>query len=126
MILNSIFCIALTLYHEARGESLTGQMAVAQVIINRVKSDEYPNTACQVVTQRDQFQWHWDDIPDWPPEDKKAWNRVWIVAEIAPLWKDVTNGSKWYHSLKVSPEWATPEFKQIGNHRFYNAIYEKR
>ena len=50
MILEGLACLALNIYHEARGESIEGQIAVSQVVMERVKSPKYPNTICEVVT----------------------------------------------------------------------------
>lgn len=50
-------CLSQSIYHEARGEPLDGQIMVANVIMNRVKHKEFPNTICDVVFQRNQFEW---------------------------------------------------------------------
>ena len=53
----SVFCLAATVYHEARGEPLKTQQAVAEVIIERTLSGRYPTTVCGVVNQKAQFSW---------------------------------------------------------------------
>lgn len=54
----SILCLSSVIHHEARGEPFKGQVAVAQVVLNRVKSPHFPNTICKVVKQRKQFSWY--------------------------------------------------------------------
>ena len=56
---NALMCMALNIYHEARNESTAGQLAVGQVVMNRVFDDRFPNTVCGVVTQGI----HWESIP---------------------------------------------------------------
>jgi len=77
------YCLAQNIYHEARGESIAGQFAVAHTTLNRVKSSAYPQTVCGVVTQavRDehnkpiknmcQFSWYCDEAPDYISVSKK-------------------------------------------------------
>ena len=62
MIAEALFCLALNVYHEAKNQSLIGQIAVAQVVINRVHDDRYPNTICEVVEQGPTYSWK----PDYP------------------------------------------------------------
>ena len=52
-----LYCLAANLYFEARGESIKGQIAVAEVTLNRVKANQYPNSVCNVVFQRKKFTW---------------------------------------------------------------------
>jgi spore germination cell wall hydrolase CwlJ-like protein len=56
-MLASVLCLATALYYEARSESLEGQLLVAEVVYNRVESEEFPDTVCDVVTQPGQFPW---------------------------------------------------------------------
>ena len=51
MLTTSLMCLALNIYHEAKNQSFIGQVAVAQVVMNRVKDTRYPNTVCEVVKQ---------------------------------------------------------------------------
>lgn len=136
MILESIVCIALNIYHEARGEDISSMLAVGHVVLNRVESDKYPDTPCEVIRQAKydsrgklllnqcQFTWYCDGRSD-KPKDKEAWNVSLIVATEIFLTEDNTNGALWYHADYVQPSWAGNSYKQIGVHRFYNAIREK-
>jgi spore germination cell wall hydrolase CwlJ-like protein len=122
-----IYCLAIALYHEARGEPLFGQQAVAQVIINRVVDERFPNTVCDVVTQKHksscQFSFYCDGKSD-SPDDKKQWRRMVEVAKSAMIYypqaeviKDITH----YHTTEVEPKWSKKLEKviQIENHIFY-------
>ena len=121
------FCLAIAIYWEARGEPIVGQFAVGQVILNRVKSKEWPNNICEVVTQRKQFSFYNDGKGD-IPKDQKAWNRAKVVAqrlltksEMHQPLPDVTKGSNHYHSKKVDPFWSKNKKEKvvINNHIFY-------
>lgn len=119
-------CLALNIYHEARGEPVIGQVAVAAVTLNRVASDRFPNTVCGVVKQSwrgtCQFSWACDGRSDHPRE-AEAWTRAQRLARAAlynPGW-DPTNGAMWYHANWVRPSWRH-EFEpttKIGVHQFY-------
>ena len=58
----SLECLALNVYYEARGESLAGQYAVAEVTMNRKSAARYPKTVCEVVYQKSAFSWTDDDV----------------------------------------------------------------
>jgi spore germination cell wall hydrolase CwlJ-like protein len=127
-------CLANNIYHEARGEPLVGQQAVAFVTLNRVESVRYPDTICDVVHQavygdnglpvryQCQFSWYCDGMSD-VVEDMDAYYRALAVAiqvmngEVS----DPTNGSVMYHADHVSPYWAASYDRevQIDDHIFY-------
>ena len=125
----SLDCLALNIYHEARGESLDGQVAVAQVVMNRVGDDEFPGQVCEVVRQggeqqlrRCQFSWWCDGRSD-KPRDARSWRKVQAVAHQV-YWgfsPDPTAGALWYHADSVSPSWGHVFNRgpQIGQHVFY-------
>jgi N-acetylmuramoyl-L-alanine amidase len=74
-------CLAENLYHEARGESIDGQLMVAEVTINRVLSPDFPNTVCEVVNQPGQFSWVGKGLPI---NEKEVYEEiVWLVDSIA-------------------------------------------
>ncbi len=116
-------CLALNIYHEARGETEKGKLAVAAVTINRVNSKHYPNTVCEVVWQRKQFSWTNLKEKYHAVKDTKAWKNA---VEIAQLFMD---GGSWpgvgkathYHTTAVSPNWKDEDhlIAQVGNHLFY-------
>ncbi|MDH5799165.1 MAG: cell wall hydrolase [Paracoccaceae bacterium] len=122
-------CLAEALYFEARGESVEGQFAVAEVILNRVESNRFPDTICGVVHQgtgqrhRCQFSYNCDGKLE-VVNDRRAWNNVAKVARlimdgIAP--RDLTGGATHYHTTAVNPRWAQvfDLTTTIGVHRFY-------
>ena len=108
-------CLATAIYHEANAESVKGQIAVANVIMNRVKSKDFPNSVCGVISQKGQFSWY--------NKTKHKYNdKTVAVAEkvLAKRVNDVTNGALFFHSGK-NPYWTKKMkmTKQIGNHKFY-------
>ncbi|WP_417262127.1 cell wall hydrolase [Celeribacter sp.] len=121
-------CLAEALYFEARGESVKGQFAVAEVILNRVSSPAFPNTVCGVVHQgtgrkyQCQFTYTCDGYAD-VVREKGAWTQVAKVAKLmidgAP--RTLTQGATHYHTRAVNPRWARAFAKtaQIGVHMFY-------
>ncbi|MEE9428826.1 MAG: cell wall hydrolase [Paracoccaceae bacterium] len=121
-------CLSEALYFEARGESVRGQFAVAEVILNRVDSVSYPSTICRVIHQgtgklnRCQFTYTCDGISD-RVNERDAWNRVSKIAHIMLTGKarELTSGATHYHTKAVNPRWARvfPRTTTIGAHHFY-------
>lgn len=116
-------CLALALYHEARGEPHYGQLMVARVIVNRVQSKNFPDSICDVVMQPRQFSFVRDGkFPK--PEDKTSWQSSQDLA--AEIVKDVRvlpySAADHYHALKVNPAWRKDlyEVTHVGNHIFYS------
>ncbi|HET9717277.1 MAG TPA: cell wall hydrolase [Pseudolabrys sp.] len=122
-------CLANAVYFEARGESVRGQIAVAQVVMNRVFSPFYPNDVCGVVYQNVgrhlacQFTFACDGIPDIVTEPD-AWERAKRIARDmldGKLWMPEVAKSTHYHAYWVHPDWVN-EMKKIyklGVHTFY-------
>ncbi|MEQ6202651.1 cell wall hydrolase [Sulfitobacter sp. HNIBRBA2951] len=121
-------CLTEALYFEARGETLKGQFAVAEVIRNRVKSKRFPNSYCGVINQGTgrkyacQFTYTCDGRPEIVSEPA-AHARVAKVARATLDGKspDVTDGATFYHTTAVKPSWAS-KFKRtarFGVHLFY-------
>ena len=121
-------CLAEALYFEARGESVKGQFAVAEVIMNRVDHNYYPTSLCGVIKQgtgkkyQCQFTYTCDGVAD-KIREPAAYQRVGKIARYmidgAP--RDLTNGATHYHTKAVSPAWSR-QFKRtatIGVHHFY-------
>ena len=124
-----LWCMATAIYFEARSESYRGQVAVGQVVMNRLHHRLYPDTICNVVFQNQhmrnacQFSFACDGIPERVTE-KKAWAQAEEIA------KGVINGTLYitevgksthYHATYVYPHWA-PRLKRntkIGHHIFY-------
>lgn len=128
-------CLATAIYFEARSEPVRGQLAVAQVIMNRVRSSDYPDTICGVVFQGQwrrnacQFSFACDGIADVPKEKS-----YWTLAN--KLAKRVTDGKAWltdvghathYHANYVKPRWRRDmdKVKSIGRHIFYRRTRDK-
>lgn len=115
-------CLATAIYHEARGESLRGQFAVAEVVLNRTESPHYPKTVCGVVKQGCQFSFMCDGRSD-AARDRAAWADAGKIARLmldgAP--RALTRGATHFHTVHVRPGWSR-RFAQtaaIGAHLFY-------
>jgi hypothetical protein len=121
-------CLTEALYFEARGESLAGVVAVAEVILNRVDSPDYPGTVCGVVRQGGQglyncqFTYRCDGKSD-AVHERAAWAAVGRVAAymLSGAPRDLTDGATHYHTRAVNPSWAKrfPQTASIGYHLFY-------
>lgn len=121
-------CLAEALYFEARGETLTGQVAVAEVILNRVDSGQFPDTVCGVVNQSSgrgcQFSYTCDGRAD-TIRDREAYEIVgkvaWLMLQGRP--RTLTGRATFYHTDNVRPRWARQFVRTavIGDHIFYRS-----
>lgn len=115
-------CLARNIYHEARGEPLEGQIAVAQVTINRVKDSRFGNTVCSVVYAPRQFSWTLDRKAR--VRDLKAWEHsLQIARAVLTQSTPIANFSALYfHTKQVRPRWKHGKrvVAVIGNHIFYS------
>ena len=120
-------CMAVAVYHEARGESLEGQLAVARVIMNRAASGKYPTTWCGVVKQPWQFSFVNPRSGYMPGVDEgsAAWRKALGVTRLAMsnAVPSLSTDVLWYHANYVSPSWGRrlTRVSQIGAHIFYRA-----
>jgi spore germination cell wall hydrolase CwlJ-like protein len=118
-------CLASAVYFEARGEPLKGQLAVADVVLNRVASERYPDTICEVVEQPWQFSFvnATGRIPN-ADRSSEAWSKAVAIARIALAGtaRAVDSDVLWYHADYVSPSWGRRLARQdrIGLHIFYS------
>lgn len=123
------WCLATAVYFEARGEAYRGQVAVAQVVMNRVKDHRYPDTICGVVFQNQhrrnacQFSFACDGIPETVTE-RRPWEQAEDIAtKVASgeLYLTEVGDATHYHATYVRPAWAPRMNKvtQIGLHVFY-------
>jgi hypothetical protein len=128
-------CLAQAIYHEARGESQVGQLAVANVIVNRARSGKFPSTLCGVIYQnadkgrhRCQFTFACDGRTDAPGE-RRAWARSAALAQevyaefaLGDAVGAVPGSALYYHTTAVRPSWANTysAVAQIGSHIFYS------
>jgi spore germination cell wall hydrolase CwlJ-like protein len=113
-------CLADNIYHEARGEPFRGQLAVAQVTINRFLSGRHGKTICAVVHERKQFSW-----TSTKPRvrDLKRWQDSYTVAQFMLSGTQIADfDAQFYHAKKVNPNWnrEKPVLKVIGQHIFYS------
>jgi spore germination cell wall hydrolase CwlJ-like protein len=132
---NEKLCLAKAIYFESRSEPRDGQIAVANVVMNRKVNRYYPNTVCRVVNQGAlkaakrrkgcQFSFACDGISD-VPRDRKSWRGSMKIASLVMKGKlrdERLRGVTHYHADYVYPKWAK-EFRRvakIGKHIFYVA-----
>jgi N-acetylmuramoyl-L-alanine amidase len=125
----SLECLALNIYWEARSESVRDQRAVGHVTLNRMASPEFPDTICEVVHQGGedtlygcQFHWWCDGKVD-EPQNPIAWQEALHIARMVLSGndRDPTEGALFFHNDDVVPEWASARLRtvQIGPHIFY-------
>ena len=137
LIETALMCLALNTYHEAKNQSMIGQVATAQVVMNRVADSRYPNSVCEVVNQgpkykgsdvpvrhKCQFSWFCDGKSDEPKRDSKEWFKAQDYARIVLSGRialDVTEGATHYHATYVRPSWAKTKTRttRIESHIFY-------
>ena len=121
-------CLAEALYFEARGEPFTGQLAVGEVILNRVEDSRYPSSICKVINQGTgrrfacQFTYTCDGKLE-TVHERKAYEMALKLAKILITTHDrkLTKGSTHYHSNYVNPKWSKKfeRVAQFGRHIFY-------
>jgi len=142
MIAEAIVCLALNVYHEAKNQSLSGQIAVAEVVMNRVDDPRYPNNVCDVVKQgltykwnpgfpirnKCQFSWYCDGKSD-AAKQVDAWEEALSVAK--GVYHGYLNayleGATHYHAYYVNPSWAETKtyITRIDDHIFYRWDLER-
>lgn len=124
-------CLALNIYYEARGESLAGQQAVAEVTMNRVASLRYPDTVCEVVYQKKwdylrkryvgAFSWTEFDVR--PRPFGESWQQAQKTSEQVYFHRQLmlTKGALHYHARYIRPSWSKGKrpVARIGQHIFY-------
>jgi len=135
-MMSVIACLALAIYFEARSEPVAGQLAVAQVVVNRMASRHYPDEACEVIMEGPvyesghpkrnvcQFSFWCDGKPE-TIDDYDAWQTaVYIAMSAKDI--DVSEGATHYHSVDVSPAWryTMQTTVTIGRHIFYKPTGE--
>ena len=134
MIETALMCLALNIYFEARSEPIQGQIAIAEVTLNRVASSDFPNDICGVVLQENkdgcQFSWWCDGKSDYPKEH----NSLRTSKAIAKLMLEegeyisvVGENATHYHNDEVYPYWADhlQRIRRIGKHIFYKGKSEE-
>lgn len=124
----SLKCLSEALYFEARGETIKGQFAVAEVIMNRVASARYPDSVCGVINQGTgrkfacQFTYTCDGRAE-VINEKATYARLQKIAKLmlSDMERPLTKGATHYHTKAVSPKWSRvfPRTATIGVHHFY-------
>ena len=135
---NDLDCLAQNIYFEAKSESQAGQIAVGQVVLNRVDSPKYPNTICEVIRQgptynwtedfpvrhKCQFSWYCDGKSD-KIRNQDAWYQAKSIASALISMRDmvpnIVEDATHYHAHYVNPHWASKLEKvtRIDSHIFY-------
>lgn len=112
-------CLAKAIYYEARGESAKGKLAVAQVVLNRAASKQYPGSVCGVVYQPKQFSW---TSMGYKISNNATWHEAQVLAN-----KVLSRGyalanfpATHFHNTSVNPRWKLRHVATIGNHIFYS------
>jgi spore germination cell wall hydrolase CwlJ-like protein len=113
----------MNIYYESRGEDFKGKMAVAHTTLNRVESDLFPDTICDVVWQKNQFSWTNDDDLEVYKNDVE-----WMSSAIAAIYalhisnEDFTNGALFFHANYIDKPYWTEKMEitlKHGGHTFY-------
>ena len=125
---DDMYCLAKNIYFESRNQPDIGKIAVAQVVMNRVNSERFPDSVCGVVQQggerrhRCQFSWYCDGKSD-EPTDMDSWDHSVYVSLLVYGGQigDITDGAMWYHADYVKPSWSYNLTKtiRINDHIFY-------
>lgn len=114
-------CLAAATYFESKSEPLEGQLAVANVILNRTESGRFASTACGVVYQRGQFSFVRGGSMPPIARNSADWREAVAIAYIAKndLWKAPAEHALYFHAKRVSPGWRMQRVAAVGNHVFY-------
>jgi len=116
-------CLAGAVYFESRCEPLAGQLAVAQVVINRAESSRFPESYCAVVFQRAQFSFVKNSQMPRIKTGSEAWRRAKAIARIAHegLWESEAADALFFHAKYVNPRWNREKVARatINQHIFY-------
>ena len=114
-------CLARAVYWESRGEPLAGQLAVAEVVINRARSGRFAPTLCGVVRQPSQFSFVRRGYIPQPPQASRDWHTAVAIARIAT--ERLAQGSApqalFFHARRINPGWRLTRVATVGNHVFY-------
>jgi spore germination cell wall hydrolase CwlJ-like protein len=123
-------CLAKNIYYEAGREHFRGKVAVAQVTLNRVEHERFPETVCGVVKQRTrvgskiicQFSWTCEPVGK-IRYLSDAWRESVLAAQQvmeANLRMERLNRALYFHATHVNPQWGLERLTRIGNHIFYS------
>ena len=121
MLSEALMCLALNVWHEARGEPMRGQVAVAEVTRRRVEDPRWPDDLCSVVYQPRQFSWTLLDMPA-PSLPSPSWESAVLAAKLSASSSVTACADHYYNPDEADPAWASSPYveeeKVIGQHRF--------
>jgi spore germination cell wall hydrolase CwlJ-like protein len=117
---SELHCLAVGVYYESKGEPLAGQLAVAEVILNRAASGRFARSVCGVLKQRGQFSFVRGGVLPTPPNNAQ-WRKAMAVAQVArkDLWDSPVEDALYFHARYVRPGWKRARVGTVGNHIFY-------
>lgn len=117
---SELHCLAVGVYYESKGEPLAGQLAVAEVILNRAASGRFARSVCGVLKQPGQFSFVRRGMLPTPPNNPQ-WRKAMAVAQVArkDLWDSPVENALFFHARYVSPRWKRARVGTVGNHIFY-------
>ena len=118
---DDLACMAAMIYFEAKGEPLAGQLAVAQVVVNRTRSGRFPKSICSVVMQPGQFSFVRGGHLPIVDHASAAYRKAAAVARVAmgKLWESDAGDALFFHAAHVTPGWRMTRVAAIGHHVFY-------
>ena len=117
---DELACLAGAVYFEAKGEPLAGQLAVAEVILNRTRSGRFPTSACSVITQPGQFSFvRGGRMP--AVANNALYRTALAVARVAlaDSWDSPAADAMYFHARHASPGWRRVQVAAIGHQLFY-------
>jgi len=114
-------CLAAAVYYESKSEPMAGQLAVAQVIINRTKSGRFPSDVCGVVKQRGQFSFVRGGALPVIDAGRAQYRTALAVAKVAlaKAWSSTASNALYFHARRVAPGAGRIVVASIGNHVFF-------
>lgn len=124
--LDTVECLAVNSYHEARSEGDEANKWIMSVVYNRMLDKRYPNTICEVVFQKHQFSWTNDGLSD-KIKNSKQYVRLYKLAEEFLMdtkkYLRKSKGVNHYHTVYVKPFWSKHSdmkyLRTIEQHKFY-------
>lgn len=121
MINEAILCLASAIFHESRGEPVKAQYAVAEVIHNRSKSKDFPNSYCSVIKQPKQFSFYKGSQTLKPPKyEKESWEKSLKVAQnFSKNQTNYTKGALYFNHKRLGVRFNKKLKFSLGNHLFF-------
>lgn len=123
---DEITCLTDVIYHESRGESHLGKLAIANVVFNRIESGKFPSNICEVVYQKIGKTYQFSGIKKKRKVNFELYDEIKKISKVIykdrHILPDITNGATFFHSTSVSPRWKSlTKTAKIGKHIFYKA-----